>query len=82
MSPEQAIAQALEQFREEQRELELDERRLLIARVAAIERRWSVASVCRTCAGCENCERLHRAQDVVSYTRRDRARSGAHPSSN
>jgi hypothetical protein len=82
VSPEQAVAQALEQFREEQRELEMDERRLLIARVAAIERRWGVASVCRTCAGCENCERLHRAQDVVQYARKGHSRSGYRPSSN
>lgn len=82
MSPEQAIAQEMQRLYEEEREFQLERRRVLIMEVGLIERRYGVAGVCRVCAGCSRCETLHRGQDVVSYTQRDRARSGPRPSSN
>jgi hypothetical protein len=82
MSPEQAIAQEMQRAYEEEREFQLERRRMLIAEVGLIERRYGVAPVCRTCAGCSRCETLHRGQDVVSYSRKARDPLGPRPSSN
>lgn len=82
MSPEQAIATEMQRIYEEEREFQLERRRMLIAEVGLIERRYGVAAVCRTCAGCSRCEAQHRNQDMVQYAQRDRVRTGPRPSSN
>lgn len=75
MNPESPALIEMQRFFEEQRAMDIERRRLLIAEVGLIERRWSIAAVCRTCAGCENCERLHRQQDDVRYTVKDGGRA-------
>lgn len=68
MSPEQAIATEMQREYEEERAFQIERRRLLVAEVGLIERRYGLTPVCRTCAGCSRCETMHRAQDVVAYT--------------
>jgi hypothetical protein len=82
VNPEQAIAQEMQRIYEEEREFQLERRRMLIAEVGLIERRYGVAGSCRVCAGCSRCEAQHRSQDVVHYAQKDRVRTGPRPSSN
>lgn len=82
MSPEQAIAAEMQRIYEEEREFQLERRRMLIAEVGLIERRYGVEPVCRTCAGCSRCETMHRTQDTIHYVQRGRVRNGPRPSSN
>ena len=60
---------------EEEKAFWVERRRLLLSEVALIERRYRIEPVCRVCAGCENCERLHRHQNDVRYTLRDRTKA-------
>lgn len=82
MSPEQAIAQEMQREYDEERAFQIERRRLLIAEVGLIERRYGLTPSCRVCAGCSRCETLHRGQDVLQYAQRDRVRTGPRPSSN
>lgn len=82
MSPEQAIAAEMQREYDEERAFQIERRRLLIAEVGLIEKRYGLTPSCRVCAGCSRCETLHRGQDVVQYSHRDRVPSGPRPSSN
>ncbi len=53
----------------------VERRRLLLSEVALIERRYRIEPVCRTCAGCSRCEQLHRQQNDVRYSLKERVRA-------
>lgn len=64
----------------EDREFWIEMRRLLIAGVGFIERRYQIApSPPRYCAGCDTCERKNRHQRDLYMTARERGENVAAP---